>query len=274
MSNKYILSKKNISLVLTVGLLIGIIVVANQMAKGSQKLEIQSKQNHDLSHFNKISTFSNITTPVLAANNATSANITTPVLAANNATSANITTPVLAANNATSANITTPVLAANNATSANITTPVLAANNATSANITTPVLAANNATSANITTPVLADNYSINKTSFTSQKPGKEIVNLQQVTTPKADQVPNKQISKKSHSNTNINTPNNLDDNTQTKSVHKIKSNHKSTDQLNTNSISHSKTTSKKKTNTFSDPSTPSESFDLPFAAIVPDNLF
>jgi hypothetical protein len=199
MSNKYILSKKNISLVLTVGLLIGIIVVANQMAKGSQKLEIQSKQNHDLSHFNKISTFSNITTPVLAANNATS---------------------------------------------------------------------------ANITTPVLADNYSINKTSFTSQKPGKEIVNLQQVTTPKADQVPNKQISKKSHSNTNINTPNNLDDNTQTKSVHKIKSNHKSTDQLNTNSISHSKTTSKKKTNTFSDPSTPSESFDLPFAAIVPDNLF
>jgi hypothetical protein len=214
MSNKYILSKKNISLVLTVGLLIGIIVVANQMAKGSQKLEIQSKQNHDLSHFNKISTFSNITTPVLAANNATSANITTPVLAANNATS------------------------------------------------------------ANITTPVLADNYSINKTSFTSQKPGKEIVNLQQVTTPKADQVPNKQISKKSHSNTNINTPNNLDDNTQTKSVHKIKSNHKSTDQLNTNSISHSKTTSKKKTNTFSDPSTPSESFDLPFAAIVPDNLF
>jgi hypothetical protein len=199
MSNKYILSKKNISLVLTVGLLIGIIVVANQMAKGSQKLEIQSKQNHDLSHFNKISTFSNITTPVLAANNATS---------------------------------------------------------------------------ANITTPVLADNYSINKTSFTSQKPGKEIVNLQQVTTPKADQVPNKQISKKSHSDTNINTPNNLDDNTQTKSVHKIKSNHKSTDQLNTNSISHSKTTSKKKTNTFSDPSTPSESFDLPFAAIVPDNLF
>ena len=66
MSNKYNLSKKNISLVLMVGLLIGIIVVANQMVKGSQKLEIQSKQNHDLSHFNKISTFSNITTPVLA----------------------------------------------------------------------------------------------------------------------------------------------------------------------------------------------------------------
>ena len=200
--------------------------------------------------------------------------MTITCITTNNATSANITTPVLATNNTSSANITTPVLATNNASSANMTTPALATNNTSSANITTPALATNNASSANITTPVLADNYSINKTSFTSQKPSKEIVNLQQVTTTKADQVPNKQISKKPHSDINVNTPNNLDDNTKTKSVHKIKANHKSTDQLNTNSISHSKTPSKQKTNTFSDPSSPSESFDLPFAAIVPNNLF
>jgi hypothetical protein len=207
-----------------VGLLIGIIVVANQMVKGSQ-LEIQSKQNHDLSHFNKISTVSNVTMPL-------------------------------------------------NASSANMTTPALATNNTSSANMTTPALATNNTSSANMTTPALPDNYSINKTSFTSQKPSREIVNLQQVKTTTIDQSPNKQISKKPHSDINVNTPNNLDDNTKTKSVHKIKANHKSTDQLNTNSISHSKTPSKQKTNTFSDPSSPSESFDLPFAAIVPNDLF
>ncbi len=210
MSNKYNLSKKNVSFVLMAGLIIGIIVVANQMAKGTQKFEIQSDQNHNLSQLNKIKTVSDMA----RSSNATDVNITKPVLAAHNATDVNITKPVLAAHNI------------------------------------------------------------VKNTASISTKPNTKIVNLQEVAIPKGDQIPGKHSVKKPHSDKNVITPHNLNDNTKTKSTSNIKHNYKPTDPFNTDSSTKSKTTSKQKTPTFSDPHIPSESFDLPFAAIPPKNLF
>ena len=92
MSNKYNISKKNISLVLmAAGLIFGIIFVTNQMVRGSQKFEIQSNQKSDLNHLTKIRTVSDTS----MSTNTTDVNITKPLLTTQNTTDVNITKPLL-----------------------------------------------------------------------------------------------------------------------------------------------------------------------------------
>ena len=160
-------------------------------------------------------------------------------------------------------------------------------------NVTKPAVQASNSTD-NVTKPAVQASNSILGIINTSTKNNSEIVSLQTIKSPKVDQMSNK---KDSEVNPNSKTKssdgsielknkvqsqqqknkdnikhNNLDKKEKDKGESKLKSNQKPNQSLKEaqNSLSHLK----HKTNKPIIESIPSQSFDLPFTAVVPKDLF
>src|SRR3954447_5328848 len=255
MSIKDNLSKKNTSLLLMTALIIGIIVVVTQLASaGSQKNENPSIQNPNLNDSSKVKSIINNT-------------------------------------NTINSNVTKPALQASNSTD-NVTKPALQASNSTD-NVTKPAVQASNSTD-NVTKPAVQASNSILGIINTSTKNNSEIVSLQTIKSPKVDQISNKKDSEaKPNSKTKSSDGsielknkvqsqqqknkdnikhNNLDKKEKDKGESKSKNNQKPNQLLKEgqNSLSHLK----HKTNKPIIESIPSQSFDLPFTAVVPKDLF
>src|SRR6476646_5977570 len=241
MSIKDNLSKKNTSLLLMTALIIGIIVVITQLASaGSQKNENPSIQNPNLNDSSKVKSIINNT----------------------------------------------------NTINSNVTKPAVQASNSTD-NVTKPAVQASNSTD-NVTKPAVQASNSILGIINTSTKNNSEIVSLQTVKSPNIDQISNKKDSEaKPNSKTKSSDGsielknkvqsqqqknkdnikhNNIDKKEKDKGESKLKSNQKHNQSLKEaqNSLSHLK----HKTNKPTIESIPSQSFDLPFTAVVPKDLF
>jgi hypothetical protein len=255
MSIKDNLSKKNTSLLLMTALIIGIIVVITQLASaGSQKNENPSIQNPNLNDSSKVKSIINNT-------------------------------------NTINSNVTKPAVQASNSTD-NVTKPAVQASNSTD-NVTKPAVQASNSTD-NVTKPAVQASNSILGIINTSTKNNSEIVSLQTVKSPKIDQISNKKDSEaKPNSKTKSSDGsielknkvqsqqqknkdnikhNNIDKKEKDKGESKSKNNQKPNQSLKEgqNSLSHLK----HKTNKPTIESIPSQSFDLPFTAVVPKDLF
>src|SRR6478752_7307655 len=234
------LSKKNTSLLLMTALIIGIIVVITQLASaGSQKNENPSIQNPNLNDSSKVKSIINNT----------------------------------------------------NTINSNVTKPAVQASNSTD-NVTKPAVQASNSTD-NVTKPAVQASNSILGIINTSTKNNSEIVSLQTVKSPKVDQISSKKDSEaKPNSKTKSSDGsielknkvqsqqqknkdnikhNNLDKKEKDKGESKSKNNQKPNQSLKEaqNSLSHLK----HKTNKPIIESIPSQSFDLPFTAVVPKDL-
>src|SRR6476469_8398877 len=241
MSIKDNLSKKNTSLLLMTALIIGIIVVITQLASaGSRKNENPSIQNPNLNDSSKVKSIINNT----------------------------------------------------NTINSNVTKPAVQASNSTD-NVTKPAVQASNSTD-NVTKPAVQASNSILGIINTSTKNNSEIVSLQTVKSPKIDQISNKKDSEaKPNSKTKSSDGsielknkvqsqqqknkdnikhNNIDKKEKDKGESKSKNNQKPNQSLKEgqNSLSHLK----HKTNKPTIESIPSQSFDLPFTAVVPKDLF
>jgi len=241
MSIKDNLSKKNTSLLLMTALIIGIIVVITQLASaGSQKNENPSIQNPNLNDSSKVKSIINNT----------------------------------------------------NTINSDVTKPAVQASNSTD-NVTKPAVQASNSTD-NVTKPAVQASNSILGIINTSTKNNSEIVSLQTVKSPKIDQISNKKDSEaKPNSKTKSSDGsielknkvqsqqqknkdnikhNNIDKKEKDKGESKSKNNQKPNQSLKEgqNSLSHLK----HKTNKPTIESIPSQSFDLPFTAVVPKDLF
>ena len=165
--------------------------------------------------------------------------------------------------------------------------------NTINSNVTKPAVQASNSTD-NVTKPAVQASNSILGIINTSTKNNSEIVSLQTVKSPKIDQISNKKDSEaKPNSKTKSSDGsielknkvqsqqqknkdnikhNNLDKKEKDKGESKLKSNQKPNQSLKEaqNSLSHLK----HKTNKPIIESIPSQSFDLPFTAVVPKDLF
>ena len=165
--------------------------------------------------------------------------------------------------------------------------------NTINSNVTKPAVQASNSTD-NVTKPAVQASNSILGIINTSTKNNSEIVSLQTVKSPKVDQISNKKDSEaKPNSKTKSSDGsielknkvqsqqqknkdnikhNNLDKKEKDKGESKSKNNQKPNQSLKEgqNSLSHLK----HKTNKPTIESIPSQSFDLPFTAVVPKDLF
>ena len=165
--------------------------------------------------------------------------------------------------------------------------------NTINSNVTKPAVQASNSTD-NVTKPAVQASNSILGIINTSTKNNSEIVSLQTIKSPKVDQMSNKKDSEvKPNSKTKSSDGsielknkvqsqqqknkdnikhNNLDKKEKDKGESKLKSNQKPNQSLKEaqNSLSHLK----HKTNKPIIESIPSQSFDLPFTAVVPKDLF
>ena len=165
--------------------------------------------------------------------------------------------------------------------------------NTINSNVTKPAVQASNSTD-NVTKPAVQASNSILGIINTSTKNNSEIVSLQTVKSPKIDQISNKKDSEaKPNSKTKSSDGsielknkvqsqqqknkdnikhNNIDKKEKDKGESKSKNNQKPNQSLKEgqNSLSHLK----HKTNKPTIESIPSQSFDLPFTAVVPKDLF
>ena len=165
--------------------------------------------------------------------------------------------------------------------------------NTINSNVTKPAVQASNSTD-NVTKPAVQASNSILGIINTSTKNNSEIVSLQTVKSPKVDQISNKKDSEaKPNSKTKSSDGsielknkvqsqqqknkdnikhNNIDKKEKDKGESKSKNNQKPNQSLKEgqNSLSHLK----HKTNKPTIESIPSQSFDLPFTAVVPKDLF
>ena len=167
---------------------------------------------------------------------------------------------------------------------------VLNTTNITNSNVTKPAVQASN--TDNVTKPAVQASNSILGIINASTKNNSEIVSLQTIKIPKANQISNKDSEIKPNSKTKSSDENseiknklqsqqknkdsiafnNADKKTKDTAESKTKNSHKSTQSLKEdhNSPSHSN----HKINKPTIESIPSQSFDLPFTAIVPKDLF
>ncbi|HXS60947.1 MAG TPA: hypothetical protein VN703_09080, partial [Candidatus Sulfopaludibacter sp.] len=204
-------------------------------------------------------------------------------------------------------NVTKPLVGTNNVN--NVTKPLVGTNNVN--NVTKPLVGTNNVN--NVTKPLAGTNNNSSTNSESSQKNNTEMVNYQLFNALKADQMPSKHTIKKSHSidvfatsaekshgdseikksskaekshgdsetkdlsqstqgDSKLNSNNISGENKKTFKLVKAHHNHKSIDPLSKDL--NSNRSSRHNVNDFTNPSIPSNTFDLPFTALVPNNLF
>jgi hypothetical protein len=286
MNNKYRPSKKDVGFFLIAVLVIGIIVVITQMANV-----------HALNNV-----FNCITQKVNKSKNITFADAFECYDNSLKGAQKNASQPYQNPNPNNLTKIRSVSATITNSTNPNVTKPIFGANIANNPNVTKPIFGANKNVSGTIDSSQKNNteivNYQVVKTPKTDQvsskhalkKPhgndvfAKSAEKSQEDSGTESDSKTKKSQEdsgtedtlQSSQGDKKLNTNNNFDVNKKTKSISKLhhnhNHNHQSTDPLSedlnsNNSLKH-------KTNDFSNPSTPSDSFDLPFTAVVPNNLF